>query len=187
MSRFRPNTDAVRILMATMLLAFSMLALAAPASQASRVVDRPLNADLVGVFAFGACPVGAPLGALCLHDRVSGEISSLGSSTGEFDVVIDTAATGADGCAPANKNGFFVVANGDRLDVTAQGRYCFATSVASYTFSVLGGSGSLAGTTGTGTWLVPPPNSLSASGGEGEEYLRGTITYPRRGRGLGRR
>jgi hypothetical protein len=142
--------------------------------------DRPLNADLIGDFTFVSCPAGAPPGGLCLHDRVSGEISDLGSSTGEFDVMIDALAVGADGCSPISKLGSFVVANGDRLDVSASGRYCFATSTATYDFTLTGGTGSLAGTRGSGTWLVPQPSSLSATGGEGAEYLRGTITYPRR-------
>jgi hypothetical protein len=166
MSRLRASAAAAT------LLALSLLVLA-PVARAA--VERPLTADLVGAFTFGGCPAGAPVGALCLHDSVSGQISYLGGSTGEFDVVIDTAAAGADGCAPANKVGSFVAANGDRLDVTARGTYCFPTSVATYAYTVTGGSGCLAGATGTGTWLVPPPTTLSPMGGVGDEHLRGTI------------
>jgi hypothetical protein len=168
MSRLRASA------VATTLLALSVLALAPPATAA---VERPLTADLVGAFTFGGCPAGAPAGALCLHDSVSGQISYLGGSTGEFDVVIDAAASGADGCAPANKGGFFVAANGDRLDVTARGTYCFPTSVATYVYTVTGGSGCFVGATGTGTWLVPPPTTLNAMGGVGDEHLRGTIAF----------
>ena len=156
------------------LLALLLLALA-PAATAA--VERPLNADLVGAFTFGACPASAPAGALCLHDHVSGPMSSLGDSTGEFDVVIDAASSRADGCAPADKRGFFVTANHDRLDVTAHGTYCFSTSVASYVYTVAGGSGRLAGATGTGSWLVPAPSTLNGTGGVGDEHLHGTIAY----------
>jgi hypothetical protein len=156
------------------LVAISSLALVAPASAA---VTRPLNGDLVGTFAFGGCPAGSPAGALCLHDSVAGPISELGRSTGEFDVLINTAASGPDGCAPADKRGFFVAENGNRVEVTAHGSYCLATSTANYAFTVTGGSGRFAGATGTGSWLVPPPSSLSGTGGVGDERLRGTITY----------
>jgi hypothetical protein len=171
----------MRILVTTTLLALSVLAIAPPATKA---VERPLTADLVGAFAFGACPASAPPSALCLHDSVRGPISDLGPSTGEFDVVIDVAASGANGCAPAKKRGFFIANNGHRrnrhrLDVTARGSFCFATSVATYVFTVTGGNGRFARATGTGTWLVPPPKSLNGTGGEGDEYLRGTIAYRR--------
>jgi hypothetical protein len=166
----------MRTLVTTTLLALSVLAITPPATEA---VERPLTADLVGAFAFGACPASAPAGALCLHDSVSGPVSGLGRSTGEFDVLIDVAASGANGCAPANKRGSFVAANRDRLDVTARGSFCFATSVATYVFTVTGGSGRFACAKGTGTWLVPPPSSLIGTGGEGDEYLRGTIRLHR--------
>jgi len=139
---------------------------------------RSFRADLVGAFAFGACPAGAPTGAMCLHDHVSGPISYLGRASGEFDVIIDSAATGADGCAPVSKRGSFVASDGDRLNVDARGRYCYATSTATYRYSFAGGSGRFVAATGTGTWLVPAPNSLNGTGGTGDETLRGTIAYP---------
>lgn len=158
----------------TMFLVLSAISLAFLASAA---VGRPLRADLTGAFTFGACPASAPAGATCLHDHVSGQISYLGRSTGEFDVVIDTAAGGVDGCAPITKHGFFIAASGDRLDVSAQGRYCFATLAATYTYSITGGSGLFNGATGTGTWLVPRPTTFKGTGGVGDEHLRGTIAY----------
>jgi hypothetical protein len=170
MTRVRGARPALLALLALSLLGFT------PA--ASPAFDRPFDADLVGEFTFGACPAGAPAAGLCLHDRLSGPLSDLGSSTGEFDVVIDVAASGADNCAPATKTGSFVAANGDRLRVNAAGRYCFATSTTNYAFSIVGGTGGLAGTSGAGTWAVPPPSTLNAMGGAGEEHLRGTISYP---------
>lgn len=160
--------------MTIVLVGLSVLTVAAPATAA---VERPLNADLVGAFAFGPCPPSAPAGARCLHDRVSGPISYLGQSTGEFDVVLDFGASGPDGCAPADKRGFFVAANGDRLDVAASGRYCFATSATTYAYTVTGGSGRFVGATGTGSWLVPAPRTFDGRAGEGDEQLRGTIAF----------
>jgi hypothetical protein len=138
---------------------------------------RPLHASLVGEFAFGACPPGAPAGALCLHDDVSGQMSHLGRVTGSFDVVIDAAHAGSDGCAPITKHGSFVAANGDRLDVDGDGRFCFATAVATYTYTITGGSGRFSDATGTGTWLVPAPTTFDGVRGEGAEFLDGTIDY----------
>jgi hypothetical protein len=154
------------------LVVLLLLALATPATAA---VERPLSADLLGKFAFGECPAGAPTGARCLRDRVSGPISYLGQSTGDFEVVIDAAATGADGCAPTSKRGSFVAADGGRLDLVAHGRYCFATSATTYVYTATGGSGRFAGATGTGSYVVPPPRTFNGTSGEGEEHLRGTI------------
>jgi hypothetical protein len=158
----------------TMLLALALAGLAlAPTASARQ--ERPLNADLVGVFEFGPCPAGAPTGASCLSDQVSGAISNFGDSTGKFDVVIDTLAIGSDGCSPAEKHGSFVSTRGDRLDVTATGKYCWATSTATYAFTITGGSGRFAAASGSGTWLVPAPREFDGTGGVGDEYLRGTI------------
>lgn len=162
-----------RSLLATVLATVSTLAVAPVASAAP---ERPLRASLVGVFAFGACPAGAPAGALCLHDEVSGPMSHLGRVTGEFDVVIDAARTGVDGCAPISKRGSFHAANGDRLDVFAEGTFCFATVIAQYRYTFAGGSGRFDDATGTGTWTVPAPSTFDGVAGEGDEFLRGTIT-----------
>lgn len=147
-------------------------------SRATGATTHPFKADLVGAFVFGACPPGSPTGAMCLHDDVSGPISYLGRSSGAFEVIIDSAATGADGCAPISKQGSFVASNGDRLKVSALGRYCYATSAATYRYTFVGGTGRFAAATGTGTWLVPAPNHLNGTGGTGNETLRGTIAYP---------
>jgi hypothetical protein len=166
---------ALRIRLTTVLLAVVALGLV-PALSAA--LTHSLKGDLLGEFQFGPCPAGVPSGALCLHDHVSGAMSELGRSSGEFDVDIDGGATGPDGCAPANKHGFFVAANGDRVQVTAHGRYCYATSSANYTYTITGGTGRFRTATGTGTWVVPQPSSLNASGGSGDEQVRGTIAYP---------
>ncbi len=157
-----------------MLLAFAVVSLG---SIANAAIERPFQAGLSGAFTFGACPASAPARATCLHDHVSGQISYLGQSTGEFDVVIDTAAAGADGCAPITKRGFFTASNRDRLNVSAQGRYCFATLAATYTYSIIGGSGRFIAASGAGTWLVPKPATISGTGGAGDEHLRGTLVY----------
>jgi hypothetical protein len=138
---------------------------------------RPLHGTLVGVFAFGGCPTDAPTGALCLHDDVTGRMSHLGSVTGSFDVIIDASAVGADGCAPISKRGNFRSADGDRLDLVGEGTFCFATAVATYTYTITGGTGRLDEATGTGTWLVPAPTTFDGVAGEGKEFLNGTIDY----------
>jgi hypothetical protein len=161
-------------LLATVLATVAMLAVAPIASAGPA---RPLKASLVGVFAFGACPAGAPAGALCLHDEVSGPMSHLGRVTGQFDVVIDAARTGPDNCAPISKRGSFSAANGDRLDVVADGTFCFDTAIAQYTYSFAGGSGRFDDASGTGAWTVPPPSVFDGVAGEGDEFLSGTIAY----------
>jgi hypothetical protein len=161
-------------LLATTLAVVSMLVCAQLTSAGAA---RPLKANLVGVFAFGPCPAEAPAGALCLHDEVSGRMSHLGRVTGQFDVVIDAARTGADNCAPISKRGSFYAANGDRLDLLAKGTFCFATAIAQYTYTFGGGSGRFGDATGTGTWTVPAPSTFDGVAGEGDEFLEGTLSY----------
>jgi len=146
-------------------------------AQSASAGTRPLKAALVGAFEFGACPPGAPTGALCLHDRVAGQMSHLGRVTGSFEVVIDAANVGAGGCAPISKYGSFRPANGDRLDVAGEGTFCFATAVATYVYTITGGSGRFDEAAGTGTWLVPAPTTFDGVAGVGDEFLNGTVEY----------
>jgi hypothetical protein len=156
-------------------LALAVTAVLAPAHAAASDA-RPIHDRLVGVFAFGACPAEAPAGALCLHDRVSGRIDHVGEVTGEFDVVIDAAKAGADGCAPISKRGSFVrPEEGDRLDIRGDGTFCFATAVATYAYTITGGSGKFDDASGTGTWLVPAPTVFDGVSGVGDEVLDGTL------------
>jgi len=138
---------------------------------------KPLHATLLGAFAFGACPGDAPAGALCLHDRLSGAIKGIGPVHGEFDVAIDAARTGPDNVAPIAKHGSFTTADGDRLDMVASGTFDFTASVASYTYTITGGSGRFRAASGTGRWLVPAPSIFDpATGtGTGDEILDGTL------------
>ena len=154
------------------------LAALAPAQKASANGPKPLHAKLLGVFAFGPCPAGAPEGAACLHDRVSGTLERVGKVSGEFDVAIDAANTGPDDVAPIAKEGSFVARNGDRLDVSAAGTFDFTTSTATYSYTVTGGTGRFADALGSGTWLVPAPAVFDpATGrGSGDEFLDGTLS-----------
>ena len=84
---------------------------------------------------------------------------------GSFEVVFDEAAF-VGGCRPIRKKGSFVAANGDQLDVEAEGKFCFTTLVATYEFKVTGGSGS---------WLVPPPTTFDGVAGVRDEILEGAL------------
>lgn len=140
---------------------------------------KPLHATLVGAFTFGACPGDAPAGALCLHDRLSGAIEGIGPVHGEFDVAIDAARSGPDNVAPIAKRGSFTTVDGDRLDMVASGTFDFTASVASYTYTITGGSGRFRAASGTGGWLVPAPSSFdpATGAGRGDEILDGTLLH----------
>jgi hypothetical protein len=137
--------------------------------------NTPFKGDVLGSFAFHACPAGAPAGALCLHDDVSGTLTHLGRTTGTFEVVFDTAAFGPDSCGPISKRGEFTAANGDRLTLEAEGTFCFSTLVATYEFHITGGTGRFANANGRGTWLVPPPATFDGVAGEGDEFFLGAL------------
>jgi hypothetical protein len=135
----------------------------------------PLKADVLGSFFFHECPADAPVGALCLHDDVTGNLTHLGRTTGRFEVVFDVAQFGEDGCGPIRKTGTFTAANGDQLSVDAQGSFCFGTVVAIYTYNIIGGTGRFAGASGSGSWVVPPPINFDGVAGVGDEFLLGGL------------
>src|SRR5262249_24506127 len=56
-------------------------------------------------------------------------------------------------------------ADGDRLDMEAEGTFCFNTAVALYTFTVVGGTGRFAEASGSGSWLVPAPTTFDGVSG----------------------
>src|SRR5262249_11956766 len=101
-------------------------------------------------------------------------LTHLGRTVGSFEVVFDAAAF-VGGCGPIRKKGSLVAANGDQLDVEAEGTFCFTTLVATYEFKVTGGTGRFAGSSGSGSWLVPPPTTFDGVAGVGEEILEGVI------------
>ena len=136
---------------------------------------RPLKGEVLGSFFFHACPADAPAAALCLHDEVEGHLTHLGKTTGTFEVVFDVAKFGADSCGPIRKKGSFLAANGDRLDLEAEGTFCFSTVVAIYDFRITGGTGRFDGATGRGAWLVPAPATFDGVNGTGDETLMGVV------------
>lgn len=138
----------------------------------------PLKGQVVGSFFFyERCPaeVPAPAGALCLHDEVVGHMTHLGRTTGSFEVVFDLAAFREDTCGPISKQGSFIAANGDWLDVEAEGTFCFSTLVAVYQFRITGGTGRFVSASGGGAWVVPPPATFDGVSGTGDEFLTGTL------------
>lgn len=135
----------------------------------------PLKGDILGSFFFHACPVGTPPEAVCLHDEVTGTLTHLGRTTGTFEVVFRENPFGADPCVPIRKQGSFTAANGDRVDIEAEGTFCSATVTATYNFRVTGGTGRFADATGSGSWLVPAPASFDGVAGVGEEFLDGVL------------
>jgi hypothetical protein len=151
------------------------LGVAGPAAPAAACAGTPLKGDVFGTFFFHDCPPGAPAGALCLHDDVAGHLTHLGRTTGSFEVVFDVAAFGEDTCGPISKQGSFIAANGDRLDIEATGTFCFSTLVAVYEFQVTGGTGRFGRARGHGSWVVPPPATFDGVSGTGDEFLTGKL------------
>ena len=145
------------------------------ASPAHAQSTQPFKGDVLGSFFFHACPANMPPGALCLHDDITGTLTHLGRATGSFEVVFDTAAFGPDTCGPIRKQGSFTAVNGDRLDLEAEGTFCFNTLVALYQFRITGGTGFFAGATGSGSWLVPPPTTFDGVAGVGDELFLGAL------------
>src|SRR5215203_67477 len=159
----------------TFTIAALVTAFAGATALATGESTTPLKGDVLGSFFFHACPVEAPVGALCLHDDVTGTLTHLGKTTGSFDVVFNVAAFDDEGCGPIRKQGSFTAANGDRLDIEAEGTFCFRTQVAMYQFRITGGTGRFASSTGSGSWVVPAPATFDGVAGTGDEFLDGIL------------
>ena len=159
----------------TLFLITALLTVWVTATAPVRAISMaPLKGDVVGSFFFHDCPAGTQAGALCLHDDILGTLTHLGRTTGSFEVVFDAAAF-VDGCGPIRKKGSFIAANGDQLDVEAVGTFCFTTLVATYDFRITGGTGRFAGSSGSGSWRVPPPTTFDGVAGVGDEILQGVL------------
>lgn len=78
-------------------------------------------------------------------------------------------------CAPIRKQGSFTAANGDQLNLSAEGKFCFGTGTATYDFQVTGGTGRFADSSGSGTWVVSPPITFNGVAGTGDEFLDGVL------------
>lgn len=161
--------------MIRLLITTGAVVVAGAAAPAQAQSTTPLKGDVLGSFFFHACPSNTPPGALCLHDDITGTLTHLGRTTGSFEVVFDTAAFGPDTCGPIKKQGSFTAANGDRLDLEAEGTFCFSTLVAIYDFRITGGTGRFAGSSGSGSWLVPPPTTFDGVAGVGDEFFLGGL------------
>ena len=160
---------------AASLIVLGMMALTCAVTPAAAGPLAPLKASVLGSFFFHECASDAPPSALCLHDEVTGTVTHLGRTTGNFEVVFDIAQFGEDGCGPIKKTGAFTAANGDQLRIEADGQFCFATVVAIYTYNITGGTGRFTGASGSGSWVVPPPINFDGVAGVGDEFLLGGL------------
>ena len=158
-----------------MLIMAAIIALGGPVRLMQAQQAAPFKGNVQGSFFFHDCGDDAPEGALCLHDDVGGTLSHLGLATGTFEVVFDLAQFDQNSCGPIKKRGSLFAANGDRLDIEAEGTFCFSTLIATYQFRITGGTGRFAGATGGGTWLVPPPATFDGVAGVGDEFFDGVI------------
>ena len=103
------------------------------------------------------CPDGSPAGAFCLNvsgtaiDPVLGEISMTRVAVLEFLGKKDE-----NQCVPASTNGKLLI-GGDEVAFTASGVFCSKTSVATYNYTITGGTGQYAKASGSGVIDVPAP------------------------------
>lgn len=135
--------------------------------------DAALNQQFAGVFTYHACPAGSETGDFCLTDVLTGELPGVGAVTGTFEVDIHQGEVGADNCGPIDKRGAFTVPGGAKIDVVATGVIC--GGIASYRYTVEGGTGTYKHADGQGVWLIPPADAYTATGGNGAEVLFGTF------------
>ena len=133
-----------------------------------------LNQQFAGVFTFHACPAGSATGDFCLTDMLTGELPGIGAVTGTFEVDIHKGSVGADNCGPIDKHGAFTTTDGSKINIDAYGVIC--GSIASYRYTVEGGTGAYRHADGRGVWMVPPADAYTSTGGNGPEILFGSFS-----------
>lgn len=100
-----------------------------------------------------ACSGAQPAGTLCVHVTGSGTSSALGKLSVERTAVLSP--PGDDSCGPSTTTGKLTTASGDSATFRATGQFCRATSTATYTFTITGGTGRYHSATGSGSVQVP--------------------------------
>jgi hypothetical protein len=113
--------------------------------------------------------------ALCLRDDVAGRLTHWVKRSAVSKLFSTQQQFGEGGCGPIRKEGTFTAANGDQLEVEAEGTFCFGTQVATYEFRVTEGTGRFVGASGSGSWFVPPPATFDGVDGTEDEFLNGLL------------
>lgn len=104
---------------------------------------------------------------------VTGQLTGVGAVTGTFEADIHQGSIGADNCGPIDKHGAFAAADGSKINVDASGVIC--GGIASYRYTVDGGTGAFKHAGGRGVWLIPPADAYTSTGGNGPEIIFGTF------------
>jgi hypothetical protein len=116
------------------------------------------------------CGGTAPAGTTCVSTNGFGQDAALGGMSLSRTSVY--APLGADSCTSATTQGTLTVtATGDAIKFTGKGTFCAATQIASFTYTISGGTGSYQHATGSGSINVPLPSSSTA----GTEIWSGSI------------
>jgi hypothetical protein len=138
-----------RILVMAALL--GLLALTPTRTSAATLV--PFQASVFEHFSEGFCaPQTVCITAAGTGQATSGQASHLGKVTEDFSVQVDVnPADVVNGCSPETRSTVLVAANGDEITMSATGWSCFATSSASDSYVVTGGTGRFQGAFGSGT------------------------------------
>ncbi len=127
-----------------------------PASAAGPV---PFKATIVEHIVWqGPCP-DLPGPHFCVHLTGSGQSTTLGPVTETVSIVADLASSPAPNCVNENRTSILTTASGDQVTFRGPGVACpqfnpqgmFVHNSALEQWSVTGGTGSLAGATGSGT------------------------------------
>jgi hypothetical protein len=156
-----------------------ILALAA-ASAVRAVPTRSLDTlNLHGAFkvAFhpAACPAGTPVNTSCYLWAGRGVVPGLGSARESYVAILEGVGTT---CAHAHWTAVMTVSGKGTLDAGMQIPGCADQNSPvnpPATFTITGGTGELAGATGSGT-LTSQPHELGAGSGTSTDTWRGTVT-----------
>ncbi len=131
--------------------------LAALPLQASAAGNVPFQATLVEtVVSVGPCP-GLPSQYICVTVTGSGQATILGAVTESMVVTVDTSSSPAPDCSSESRTSTLTTSTGDQVTLAGDGVDCgidTAHGTAVDSWAVTGGTGSLAGATGSGTNTV---------------------------------
>ncbi len=101
------------------------------------------QADFTEQYTAVACSGNQPTGSVCVTTHGSGQVNNGGSSLGNASLSRTSvyAPGGTDSCGSATTNGTLTLATGDTITFRATGTFCRATQVATFTYTITGGTG----------------------------------------------
>ncbi len=124
----------------------------------------PFNLSFDTQYALNTCDASQAAGTICVDTSGTGHGTNNGATLKAIGVRRSSAYSPGDGstCTPATTSGTLTFTAQDTVMFTGTGTFCRATQMATFTYTIAGGTGKYQNASGSGSIHVPPPSSPTA-------------------------